>query len=408
MNVNVDEKSLEKILIKFLFHEPFFASIIRSFQKIRTDQIPTAGVTIKDGSLILYWNQDFLNSLTMSECIGLFKHECYHIIYKHILKRKHDPHILWNIATDLAINSIIPYSELPKGGFIPGRPLEFPKEGIPEKEIEKREKISQFIESLPPYKTSEYYMNRLLENDEIGSMIEEVFGSSDCGFDVHIDPEIENGEESLIDAKIKTIIGKAVKDAQSSGWGSVSSEVREQIVASVGHEISWKDVLRNFCGTKQRANKSRSFRKINRKYPYIHPGRKISHTSNLAIYIDQSGSVSDYEIQMFFDNLNTLAKKTKFTVYHFDSTVDANSKYVWDKRKKVTKAYRTRSGGTNFNAVEMFHRKIQSEYDGYLILSDGECFKPETCKSKRCFVILPGRQLQFVPDKRDTVVQMKN
>ena len=94
--------------------------------KVKTNDIPTAGVTIKDDSLYLYWNPDFLDSLSTKQCFGLLKHECYHLIFKHIIKRKHDPHLLWNIATDLAINSIIPYRELPKGGFVPGKPLKIP------------------------------------------------------------------------------------------------------------------------------------------------------------------------------------------------------------------------------------------------------------------------------------------
>ena len=36
-------------------------------------------------------------------------------------------------------------------------------------------------------------------------------------------------------------------------------------------------------------------RKINRKYPYIHAGKKIKHTTSLAIYNDQSGSVGNEE-----------------------------------------------------------------------------------------------------------------
>lgn len=414
MSNNSDK--LDKILIKFLFSEPFFTSIIRSMVKVKTYDIPTAGVTIKGDSLYLYWNPEFLDTLTTKQCFGLLKHECYHLIFKHIIKRKHDPHLIWNIATDLAINSIIPYRELPKGGFVPGKPLKIPISGLSQEEIDKRIKMSDFIESLPVDKSSEWYMNKILDEQEVSDMMQECFsgqageGGENCpGFDYHFEPEIGEGEESLVDAKVKDIVGKALKEAKkSSGWGSVSNEVKKLIESEYSEKaVNWKDVLRNFCGTKMRANKSRSFRKINRKYPYIHPGRKTSHTSSLAIYIDQSGSVSDNEIDLLFSNLNELAKRTSFTVFFFDTSVDEKSKFKWNKRKKIKKASRTRSGGTNFNSVEKFHRTIQSQFDGYMILSDGECFKPDACKTKRCWVLLPGKQLYFTPDKRDAVVQME-
>jgi len=417
------DNPLKESLRDLLFGEPFFTALLRTIDKVETKSLPTAGVTIKDGSPVLYWNPDFLNTLTRKQRVGLLKHECYHLIFKHIIKRKHDPHTLWNIATDLAINSIIPFKELPKGGFIPGRPLEFPTEGFSEEEINKRKMLSDFIENLPKNKSSEWYMKELLENEEVSSAIEDMMTQSgSCsgsgeglgegdyhpGFDVHLSAEGENGD-GLLEEKINQIVREAVKNAEKTshgGWGSVSSEVRKELIGMYSNSVDWKNVLKYFCGTKQRANKSSSFRRINRKYPYIHPGKKKAYTSNIAVYIDQSGSVTDADIQLLFGNLNDLAKRVTFTVFFFDTEVDEKSRFTWTKNKKVTKANRTRSGGTNFNAVETYHRKIMREFDGYLVLTDGECFKPDDCKSKRCWVILPGRELYFTPDKRDTVVKM--
>ena len=416
------KNKLEQALLDLLFIEPFFTTILRSITKIETKSIPTAGVTIRDNYPVLYWNSDFLESLTKKEIMGLLKHECYHLIFKHIIKRKHDPHLLWNIATDLAINSIIPYNQLPKGGFVPGYPLIFPDEGISEEEMEKRMMLSYFIETLEQNKSSEWYMNKLLDNEEISDIIKESMSqqgnsSDSCagegqmgghpGFDVHLSPEGDENDATLTEEIINKIVKEATETAErSGGWGSVSSSVRQRLKVMYNNTVDWKSVLRYFCGTKQRANKSSSYRKINRKYPYIHPGKKKSYTSNIAIYIDQSGSVSDGDIQMFFGALSELAKKVTFTVYFFDTSVDEKSMFVWTKNKKYPTRMRTRSGGTNFNSVETFHRKIMNRFDGYMVLTDGECYKPDACKSKRCWVLLPGTKLYFNPDKRDTVVQM--
>ena len=426
------ESRFNKLLIKFLLDEPFFSTIIRHMRKIRTDRIPTAGVTFKDDSICLYWNPAFIAKLTRKQVFGLLKHECYHLIFKHLTTRKQEPHLMWNIATDLAINSTIPMDELPEGGLIPG---EFPKNtptNLPKDIQEKSQKMAAFIASLPKNKASEWYMDKLRENPEMQEIIEELMGQKGCegqcpggiggdgdkpgnggtgtcaGFDYHFDDDMSDANKAMADAKVEQIVKNAASRAQSSnGWGSTPTEMRKAIMALLEKSVDWKAVLSYFCGTKQRANKTRTMRRINRKYPYIHSGRKIKHTSNLAIYIDQSGSVGDDDITIFFGALNTLAKNVTFTVYHFDCTVDEDSRYVWKKRSPNRNPQRTRSGGTNFESVETHFRKVSSEFDGYIVMTDGEAPRPRSCISKRCWVLCPGRQLMFQHDKRDTVVSMK-
>lgn len=434
----ITEKSFDKILISFLLEEPFFASIIRSLRKEKTRSISTAGVGYNDSSVVLYWNPDFLSNLKRQQVFGLLKHECYHLIFRHLTSRKQKPHLQWNIATDLAINSIIPERELPEGGFIPGKSLNFPViEWLPKEMVEQRKKLSDFIQSLPPEKSAEWYMEKILENKEVYDSINDLMSpgeESDCvggngnsegtpgaegdgsmskgtcaGFDQHFDLDgLSQGQKDLIDAKLNEIIKEASNRAdRNKGWGSCSSSVQSQIRATIYGGVNWEDVLRYFCGSKQKANKSRTFKKINRKYPYQHPGNKIARTSNIAVYIDQSGSVSDADLVLLFSTLNKLAKKTNFTIFHFDCDVDEKSKYLWKKNKVVDKPYRTRSGGTDFNNVEIFHRKIQSEFDGYIVFTDGQAPKPKECKSKRCWLILPGAELYFTAHKKDVIVNMK-
>ena len=111
-----------------------------------------------------------------------------------------------------------------------------------------------------------------------------------------------------------------------NAWGSVSQSTRKLIRSTYENKINWKSVLINFIGTRQRAKKASTHRKINRKYPYIHPGRKIGHVANLAVYLDMSGSICDADIEKFTGVLTGLAKNVSFTFYNFDHRVDDNSK----------------------------------------------------------------------------------
>ena len=90
---------LDPHLVKLMWDEPFFSSILRKVSKIRSAAVPTAGVTTDGGDIRMLWNPEFLASLTASQVKGLLKHECYHLIFEHTTTRRHEPHRVWNWAT---------------------------------------------------------------------------------------------------------------------------------------------------------------------------------------------------------------------------------------------------------------------------------------------------------------------
>ena len=54
-----------------------------------------------------------------------------------------------------------------------------------------------------------------------------------------------------------------------------------------------------FIKTSQRAQRRASIKRINRRYAYIHPGKKVQRQAKIAIAIDQSGSVDDGMLSAF-------------------------------------------------------------------------------------------------------------
>ena len=108
---------------RLLESEPFFASLSRRINKSINKSIPTAGVRITDqGQFEMIYNPAFFESLTVKERGGVLKHEFYHIIFEHVTGRLPPEGMskMWNIATDLAINSHL-MDELPEQGCFPSR-----------------------------------------------------------------------------------------------------------------------------------------------------------------------------------------------------------------------------------------------------------------------------------------------
>ena len=398
-------------LVGLMWEEPFYSRIIRSLNKKESTTIETAGVLCEGGELFFWWNRNFLASLSRNKIKGLLKHECLHLIYKHTTSRRREPHMVWNWATDLAINSQIPEKELPKGGLIPGKKL--PKlspeirKTMSDDELRRHDHISNLIASLKPNKTSEYYYSILMNDEEFMGMIEsneKVFG---IGMDDHEGwDSLNDDEREMLSQKIKEIVKSASEEADSKGWGSVSASLRTKVSRMTSSEVSWQSVLRRFCGFSNRQERKSTVTRLNRKYPLIHPGNNNDYKSTIAVYIDESGSVSNKELSKFYAELNSLAKHTKFWLYKFDTEVNEKDGFLWEQGKTLFPD-RMQCGGTCFDAPTKHANKNKSKFDGYIIVTDGMAPKPENSRLKRGWVISSGMTLNFDTQKSDIVINLK-
>jgi len=406
----IDSFEITKYLVDFLWHEPFYSRILRSLNKVESTEIPTAGVTTQDGDITLWWNRKFLAGLKPKQVMGLLKHECLHLVFGHTTERRKDPHIIWNYATDLAINSTIPENELPEGGLIPGQPLKMFEEHqaqMSNEEMENYYKLSALIESLPRNKTSEFYFEKLISDPDVKEMLEnqsqEYFGFDDHdGWD-----EMTDSEREVMASKIREIVKDAANEANNNRkWGSISSAMQQQIMKMISNEIKWESLLKRFCGFTKRDERVSSIRKLNRKYPGIFSGYKKVYKPMIAVYIDESGSVSNKELEKFYGELDNLSNRTDFYVYKFDHRVDESSSFLWKKRSRPN-IDRTLTGGTCFDAVTKHAMKNKKRFDGYIVLTDGGAPKPRISQGlKRCWIISAGNELAFTADHNDIVIKI--
>ena len=411
---DADSFDLDNHLVALLFKEPFYADIIRSLHKERTMAIPTAGVLFKDDVMRMWWNPLFLAAYNPSQVSGILKHESLHLALEHTTTRRYEPHKVWNIACDLAINSTLSDEEMPPCGFRPSRALKRPNDWDEMSDEDKafHTKLSALIESFPLHLTGEEYFSKLMESEVVKEAMAKGKGEGPPGmpggFDDHDGwDELSDEEREYVAGRVRQSVREAQERADSkNAWGSVPASMREEIRKKVRGEIDWKSVLRHFVGTTTRADRLSSVYRMNRKYAGIHPGHARDYRPTLNCYIDQSGSMSDEDIILCFGELANLSHRVDIVVYHFDTEVDEDSKQTWKKGMANPKALRTRCGGTDFDAPTKHALKTKPE--GYIILTDGGAPKPEHSRVRRCWVLVPGQELAFTDaDSRDVVVKMK-
>jgi len=159
--------------------------------------------------------------------------------------------------------------------------------------------------------------------------------------------------------------------------------MRQDILERIQSRVDWRKVLRYFVKTSQRAESRSTPRRINRRFPRIHPGKRVRRHARIAISIDQSGSVDDRMLTAFFSELNKLAEIAEFTVIPFDTEVAVDKVYTW-KKGSARKTERVMCGGTDFDAPTKYVNK--ENFDGHIILTDMMAPKPISSKCQRMWM----------------------
>jgi predicted metal-dependent peptidase len=445
------EFNIARHLLVFMMKNPFWAELSRNITKVPTMDIPTAGVTydVQRDAFIMYYNPEFLSKQSNHAIIGVICHELSHITFGHLVARKRTPHWPWNLATDCAINSLIEISAgqpfegdkpdawfLPRSGLVPGYRPELDPEVMAKMSPEQAKAttdLADIIEKLPKLKASEWYFQKIM--DEMKSkghdlsksgkkIVLRVKGSPGAGAEGG-EPqpggnepgdgeEIEVGIGELddhdgwdevpeelreyVEQRAKGILEKAVNhaDQQSDGWGNIPRDIAGEIRRSVSQKIDWRSVLRQFVGGLVRGERTSSIKRINRRYPYIHPGVKRGYTARLLVAIDMSGSVSDKMLETFVAELNTLTKRVSVDILPFDCSANEKDIFEWRKGTRPD-VRRTKTGGTDFNAPTRIINdpKNRGRWDGMLICTDGEAPQPEPSRVRRGWVLGEGQKLYF-------------
>ena len=388
---------------RLLMQEPFFASLSRRIDKTPTTAIPTAGVRVNPDrqQFELMYNPEFFAQLKDEHKLGVLMHEFYHIILEHVTGRKPSEGIrrIDNIAMDLAINGLpemvgkLPCESDP-GPLMPsGEPMKgcLPGEGP--------------FADLPANMTYEWYLEALKkmgEGDQEGGNGDgqgqpgepgsgqgqpgngDPFGGMDSFDDHDAFGDTDGTANEIAKERLKEAVKKAAEDAEKArNWGCVSAGMRKEIMDRITTRVDWRKVLRYFVKTSQRSDRRSTPRRLNRRFPRIHPGKRVRRHAKIAISIDQSGSVDDRMLAAFFSELNELADVAEFTVIPFDSEVGEDKIYVW--RKGQTRVWeRVMCGGTCFNAPTRYVN--EHNFDGHIILTDMMAPKPISSACQRMWM----------------------
>ena len=373
---------LNKFTFSLMTQEPFFCAISRHITKTATTAIPTMGVrlSVSEQSFELIYNPYFCESLSAKHLTNVLIHEYYHILLGHLTERKCASvgnHKLVNVAEDLAINSLIcenGVDNLPDFVCLPGA-------------------IGTPFEKYPKLLTADAYI-AMLQADKQFQQSEDGDGNGEGVFDDHSghsnssnDSPEEAASRKIAEEKLKGQIRNAASECdRSSSWGNISQQIREDLRKFCAeHLVDPKKVLSYFVSKSVRSSSRSTMRRVNRRMPYIQPGRTREKTSCCLVAIDESGSVSDQMLSVAFAWLSEMSKTTSFYVLPFDSEPSPSNAYFW-KKGTHKKATRVLTGGTSFINLTNYVNRNSTKYDGLIIITDLQSDKPGPSKIQRLWI----------------------
>jgi predicted metal-dependent peptidase len=396
--MNDVNKKIEDSLIRISIKFPYFTRLITrlKYEELPSSQLPTMGVDSNEG--IVYYNSEFVNSLTSDELDFVVMHEMLHIVHRHCSERevKSRSHEENNISMDLEINSVI------KEKILFGTPV---KDGCYPSNY-----------GLPELYTHEWYLERLPKLSKLslaGLDITIRIGKSN-GIGVQnrnslnrsinevidklgLDPNLSRKVEGNASGEFQGVGGSVTDEGKSgskiAGRGSNITRSRPRKVVK---HYTFKDLLKKVAKDKILNNTDYTYSKMSRRgqdSQIIFPGKqgieKNSYT--LAIVFDVSGSMGN-TINKIHQSLNEFYKKFKLT-YKLDIDIYICDTYclepipIKDFCNSNTSYY---GGGTYlFTAYEKIC-KGKKEYKDIIIITDAyDDFSQFKKYNKRCFIALP-------------------
>ena len=331
--------SLESAISSLMLLYPIYGTVFLYLNKIERKDMPTMAVgTTRRVDLALYYNPDFLKKMTATQLRAVLKHEALHILLHHISRNQYFGYNMkgFNYAADMAINCHI--------------------EGLPDGCIYPKSFGLQDNES------SEWYYEKLKkEQEEKGE--DALDGKGDLADDHSMWGDCD---DDIIKEKVRNIAEQAIKAQEKSGWGDVSGNLAQQIIAANKPVVNWKREVRYFINQIIMMGKRSTRMRPNRRFGYSNPGAKRDFTSEILVAFDTSGSVSDQELQYFAQELNGMIAHVKVDLVQFDHEIKGDPEPFEKKRKEIKILGR---GGTCVDPV----LKLADEkgYDGLIIMTDG-------------------------------------
>jgi predicted metal-dependent peptidase len=357
--------NIKDVIMMLLIEQPFYGYIASSVSFEETEKI----AAIKMASipeLVITYNPVWFDSLQDHFKIGVVLHELLHVILLHPHRRGNRQMLLWSVACDMAVGELMPSKYLATDAVTVDR-------------------ISRKLKrTIDHNRNAEYYYEFITDVEEQISFIT-IEGDSILVFEGEGSLKVQKlSDETATTAELnalKSSLSQTISEAKADN--EIPSGLEERVnEVYKDFQIDWRVILKRFLTGRGKMITRKSYKRQSRRYDEL-PGTKRSVGVDALIAIDESGSISDFLVQSFYEELKEINKitGTSMLVTRFDTActlpVPLHSFVVESKRIK--------RGGTDFRPI--FKLADEQKIPLVIVFTDGDGEAPASVNQNTLWVL---------------------
>lgn len=349
MAANMSDPVVQAIVaarVSLLFNQPFFGNLATRMELI--DATKWCQTAATDGRK-LYYNREFIKSLTADELLFLIGHEVMHCVYDHLGRKGSREHKLWNMANDYIVNYTLKkekLGEMPKGGLYDDRYTdEMTSEEVYRLLEQNQTKIQMTLDEHLEMDGSDG------DGDSDGSGGQTVTVTVQGGPDGP--PKLTEEDKQKIRNEIKAAV---INAAQAVGAGKVPAGVKRLIDAFTNPIMDWRTLLEMHIQSSIKDDytfnrPSKRSWGVGGGASVILPGQNFKDTVDVAVCIDTSGSMTDEMLRDFLSETKGIMETFddfKLTLWTFDTQVYNPAVFTPNNIDEIMEYDPKGGGGTMF------------------------------------------------------------
>ena len=379
------DKHLAKLSVALIKRRPFYGHILTRLEGASADKsVSTACASATS----IWYNPEFIESLTEAEANFVFLHELYHIALRHAARANYRNHQLWNVACDLTINAFLDseISQYKDARIEVSRPedaLFAPSRDILEMTTE--QVYADLLESLSAAVES-----------QTGTPLDVGSGcpiSSPVSFPFHgttitLEPDaLKNGDllDAPIDSEELERITAEIQNAARQFSASAGSSILRDIARQLKRKIPWYRILSRFMeasldGDPSFATPDKNFLWSKKILPGTSLAEDPTVLSDILVCIDTSGSISDTILKDCQAQLEKLLRDYEMTATVIYWSVGIDATFPLETSTDLVKLKPSSRGGTCWKTTsEEILERFGNNHTALINFTDG-CFSIEGCR----------------------------
>ncbi len=340
---------LDKAKAQIVLDHPFFASILLRHPLQKREDIPTLAI---DAHGQIYYNEKFVESLTVPQIVWGLCHEVLHRVGQHATRMGSRDHGKWNYAGDAWINDTLDSCNI--GDRIPN---------TVNMQGSKDDTVENIYDKLPDGGSGGAGGN--------GSGSGSYMDGDGLGDDIIPGSGLSESEVKEIEANAKVEIAQAAQAAKMRGK---MPGALEKIVCDVLNvKTPWYELLEQYMADK-----------IANEYTWTRPNRRFigadlympsinneQQMGEVVIQVDVSGSISERELMYYNGHLQRIVeqcKPSKVHVLYTDTSVQKHE--TFERGEEFALSYYC-GGGTDMVEGYRYIEQQGIEPDVFVTLTDG-------------------------------------